>query len=144
MFFAQDPNKDPVELIDKNNTSPYLIIIASQETNGIKYYIDLEKRLMSVGYKQMFICSSAWQINFNLFFCFQLPAEYTFVQVVDFYIKLHKLFRLPYHSKIKNLMFFIEYYVYEIDGAKSFLAKKYQDIGLSIFKVNDVEEIEET
>lgn len=35
-------------MIKANNTHPYLIVIASQETNELKYYIDIEKRIMSV------------------------------------------------------------------------------------------------
>lgn len=34
-------------------------------------------------------------------------------------------------------MFFIEYYVYGIEEARIFLAKKYHDIGRSIFQTND-------
>lgn len=69
----------------------------------------------------------------NPCFCFQLPTGLEFIHALDFFIKMHKLFRLPYHPKIKNLMYFLEYFAYGIDEAKQLLAQKYQDIGVNIF-----------
>lgn len=60
--------------------------------------------------------------------------EFSFIEAVDFLIKIHKLFRIGYHPKQKNLMFFIEYYFYGINEAKDLLAQKYQVIGDAIFK----------
>lgn len=47
----QDPSADPVQLMQKH-LHPYIIAISSQIFGKIKYYIDVEKRLFSVGLNQ--------------------------------------------------------------------------------------------
>lgn len=46
----QNPLEDPVQLIQNNNNHPYLIIISSQICDKFKYYVDIEKRLVSVSF----------------------------------------------------------------------------------------------
>lgn len=48
-IYLQNPNSDPVQLKrDKNYAHTHLIVIASQDSNDMKYYIDLENKLISV------------------------------------------------------------------------------------------------
>lgn len=65
--------------------------------------------------------------------------EYSFIEAVDLFIKIHKVFQLKYDPKIRNIMYFFEYFVYGIQEAKKLIPKKYQDIGLSIFGISESE-----
>lgn len=47
-YLSQNPLEDPVELMDKSLTHPYIIAIASQIGSSFKFYIHVENRLFSV------------------------------------------------------------------------------------------------
>lgn len=44
----------------------------------------------------------------------QVPPDFTFVQVVDMFIKIHKIFNFKYNSKIKQFMLFLEHYLLKV------------------------------
>lgn len=52
-------------------------------------------------------------------FLLQLPYEWTFSQVFDFFFKAHKIFGLKFDPHIENAMIFLQSYVYKLnDGQK--------------------------
>lgn len=65
--------------------------------------------------------------------------EFSFIETVDLFIKIHKVFQLTYDPKIRTLMYFFEYFVYGIEEAKKMISKKYQDIGNVIFGLSENE-----
>lgn len=66
---------------------------------------------------------------------FQLPIEFTFIEVMDFFFKTHKVFNLPYNTKVKAFMYFFEYYVYQQPTARVHVSQKYQSIGQDIMQL---------
>lgn len=62
----------------------------------------------------------------------QLPIEFTFVDVMDFFFKAHKVFNLPHNPKMKAFMLFFEYYVYNHSSAKRLLPQKYESVGIEM------------
>lgn len=45
---------------------------------------------------------------------FKVPEEFNFIETIDLFFKIHKIFNLKFHSNIKQLMTFLEKFVYEI------------------------------
>lgn len=54
--------------------------------------------------------------------------EFSFVEVLDFFFKAHKVFNLKY-PKLKSIMYFIEHYVYKQRDARNFVPQKFQSLG---------------
>lgn len=55
--------------------------------------------------------------------------EFSFVEVLDFFFKAHKVSNLKYDPKLKSIMYFIEHYVYKQRGARNFVPQKFQSLG---------------
>lgn len=48
----------------------------------------------------------------NVFDFFKVPIEFNFVQVVDMYFKIHKVFNVEFHNKIKPVLTLINYFIF--------------------------------
>lgn len=55
--------------------------------------------------------------------------DYTFVDVMDFFFKAHKIFNLPHNPKIKSFMHFFECYIFKHINAKRLVPQKYESMG---------------
>lgn len=58
--------------------------------------------------------------------------EFSFVHVLDFFFKVHKVFNLKYNSKLKSVMCFFEYYVYKQSSARRSVPQKYLQLGREV------------
>lgn len=89
ILLFQNPNAEPMALTYSKILFPYIIIIASNLSNNVNYYINVEKHLIP------------------------LPPNSNFVNVMDMFYKIHKVFDIEYNSSLKPFMHFIEYYFYK-------------------------------
>lgn len=48
-----------------------------------------------------------------MLFLFQVPDNFDFLNAVDMFIKIHRVFHLHYNPTHKHMCNFIEYYLYE-------------------------------
>lgn len=53
-----------------------------------------------------------------ILFFLQLPYEWTFLQVFDFYFKAHKIFNLKFDEAIENAMVFLQSFIYKLDDGQ--------------------------
>lgn len=53
--------------------------------------------------------------------------EFAFIQVVDIFIKLHKVFNLEYNKEISKTMQFFEYFAYDLLDSKRFMTNRMEE-----------------
>lgn len=53
---------------------------------------------------------------FFVFFVFQVPIEFSFSQVFDLFFKIHHVFNVHYEDNLKNMMNFLQHFIYQIPG----------------------------
>lgn len=71
--------------------------------------------------KFLFISQVLWDIYFTfksvfILILLQVPEEFTFLQVVDLYFKIHFIFSVPFEPSLSQFMGVFEKHVYGIDG----------------------------
>lgn len=59
-----------------------------------------------------------------MYLAFKVPKNYSFVQAVDLFYKVHKLFHIPFHNHFQQTMAFLGAYVYENADDERFLTAK--------------------
>lgn len=87
-----------------------------------KYYIVLDNCLIPVSFatNQLDMFSLYIYIldsKFN-YMKFQLPANSNFLDALDTFYKMHKVLGLGFHSHLKLMMNFFEYFVFKTEGSK--------------------------
>lgn len=56
----------------------------------------------------------------NVFDFFKVPMSFNFIQTVDMYYKIHKVFNLEFNSKIQAVMALIDHFIFKFpQGAYS-------------------------
>lgn len=70
--------------------------------------------------------------NYYLF-SMQVPAEYSFIGVVDIFFKIHKVFNLHFDKAVHQLMLFIEYFIFGIATAYDGMTTNTKKYGKQIF-----------
>lgn len=58
--------------------------------------------------------------------------DFTFVDVMDFFFKAHKVFNLTCNPKIKLFVQFFDYYIYKHINAKRLVPQKYDSVGREV------------
>lgn len=101
LFFFQDPLADPLQLMEKHS-HPYIIAISSQITGQMKYYIDIEKRLLSVSIN-LNCWNEKWKFNAsNWLFCFLFSFVFFFLFFYSFQWNFYLLmFWISFSKPIK-------------------------------------------
>lgn len=46
----------------------------------------------------------------------QLPEDATFIDAFDIFFKAHKIFDFNYEPTLRNMMTFVENYIYKLEG----------------------------
>lgn len=93
---------------------PIIIACGSSEAEIEYYCIKLENHVFPVC-KFSSICLLIHIIFYFMLFSEQLPVNFTFPEVFDIYYKVHKIFDLCFEPNLRNMMFFIENYIYKIE-----------------------------
>lgn len=60
---------------------------------------------------------------------------FTFVEVVDLFIKLHRVFNLDYNKEFKKTMQFFEYFALDILESKQFMTSKMNETAINLLGV---------
>lgn len=60
--------------------------------------------------------------------------EYNFIQVIDLFFKVHKLFGQEFNTTIKPMMTFLEYYVYGMRESSHYLTPKIREAASKLLK----------
>lgn len=71
--------------------------------------------LRHASFPWVFSADFDWKKYFNLkipISLLQLPAGWKFLQVMDIFFKIHKVFCLDYNPSLKTMMHFIEYFLF--------------------------------
>lgn len=66
-------------------------------------------------------------------FTFQVPLQYNFIQVMDLFFKVHKIFDLDFNKSIKPMMVFLEYFIYKIRETGHYLTPRIREVADKIF-----------
>lgn len=64
-----------------------------------------------------------------------MPIDFTFVSVMDFFFKAHKVFNLACNPKMKSFVNFFDYYIYKHNDAKRLVPQKYESVGIEVIDV---------
>lgn len=80
----------PMDVINKKNTSPYIIAYGPSNNEIVQYFIVVEQQLIAV------------------------PENFDFIRTFDLMYKTHAVFNNNFGAGIKGLMAFIQHFVYEI------------------------------
>lgn len=75
----------------------------------------------------------AQSLNNDHTIIFQLPANWTFLDVMDTFFKVHKVLDLAYHPHLKLMMHFIEYFIYNNKAKNIKVSVKMQDVAHKYF-----------
>lgn len=118
-------------MIQSSYVHPYLIVIASQISDKLKFYMVIENQLLSVSASFEGILECVALSKYVYFYDFPAADGIRFHPCSWFLLKVHKLFNLQYNSKIKALMFFLECFVYKMPNAR-LQVQRYHPIGLKI------------
>lgn len=61
--------------------------------------------------------SSLWRIIWCCWFNvqFQVPSNFNFIQALDMYYKVHKVFNIPFHKHLVQVMSFFSGFVYRME-----------------------------
>lgn len=64
-----------------------------------------------------FICLIVWLLTkiLPVFFVLKVPENFQFVDVMDLFFKVHKIFDLDFHPSNKSMMNFIEVFIFEMN-----------------------------
>lgn len=120
--------------MDANKKTPCIIAVFSVISKAAKYYIQVKDRLLCV----CFVFDKAeFARNIYLPLCFfhmQLP-DVTFIEVIDFFIKVHNVFNLPYSKEIAKVMQFLEYLVYDMLTSKRFMTDKMVEVAKTMIEM---------
>lgn len=84
----------------------------------------------------MFYLNLAWlryNIKYNIYililiFCFKVPVDYKVEEVVDLFFKSHLIFELQFHPHIKNLMSFLQVFIYEMKHEQIAVTTRMKDV----------------
>lgn len=70
--------------------------------------------------KNLIMCQS----KIMNFFYFKVPKEFNFVEALDLYYKIHKVFQIPFHKHLQQVMGFIGAFVYQMNEDEALLSAK--------------------
>lgn len=101
-------------MIVKENSFPYIVAYGVSKDQIGQFYVEIEKHLFSVSRESDFSLLSTLINSFLL----QMPYDWTFLQVFDFYFKAHKIFDLKFEPAIENAMVFLQWYIYKFDDGQ--------------------------
>lgn len=62
-----------------------------------------------------------------------MPEDFSFLQIMDLFYKIHKVFNLQYNPHVKRMMNFIEYYVFEHKAKYIVLTPSMQELNHNLF-----------
>lgn len=122
-----------MELRNRNrkNTFPFLILIHTEKEK--KYYISIFDKLICVSWNIIFLSPFSqsrlkilYIFNINFFSCFpiKVPKKYDFIHVLDLFYKVHKVFYIPFHAHLQQVMGFFGSYIYDIKDDERFTTAK--------------------
>lgn len=57
-----------------------------------------------------------------------MPMGYTFIQTIDMFIKVHKVFNLEFSKEIFKAMQFFEVVAYDIQDSKRFMTNRMEEV----------------
>lgn len=120
-----------MELITDED-DPYIIAIASQLENQLKFYIEVKKKLLCVStFTITFLnyLTKFQMIDFHL----QVPVGKTFLDVLNLFYKVHKVFNLKFNKNFSAVMNFIDFYIFDVKETQRFIPEKHQEIASQIF-----------
>lgn len=101
-----------MKILNKTNEHPNLICIGTNE-NDVEYYIDVQGNLITVNFKYAESVHPCIQKNTHSFFYFfRHPNFDEFIDVLDFFIKLHKVFGLRYSPYLSQTLSFLGFFIY--------------------------------
>lgn len=99
----------------KDNDHPYIIAYGKSMTEIESFYIEVEKHLIPVctPCNENFVLWLTELIDF-----FQIPRNFSFNQVFDTFVKLHKVLNLNFDPALENMMIYIQQFFYGISDTK--------------------------
>lgn len=62
-----------------------------------------------------------------------MPTDFSFLQVMDWYFKLHHVLNIHYNPALKKMIQFIEYFVYKNQNAEISMTIKVQKMRDTLF-----------
>lgn len=130
--FFQNPNADPERLKDRSRSSPYIVAIFSMITKQANYYIYIENRALCVcklliwKVLKYVVTDSNW--NLSPSFLAQVPKNYTFIQVIDLFIKAHNVLHLNYSKEFCKVMQFLEFFIYDLTESKCHVTTRMNEV----------------
>lgn len=133
-----------MDLRDTDNMHPNIILVYSNATKNRKYYISFENYVINVSSRsqiskdqQELECRIYFLFrNFSIFIFFSIlkvPFE-NFIEVIDFYFKIHKVFGLDYNKALLQAMICIEKYIFKFTKISQQLSAKTMTTATAFFK----------
>lgn len=122
----KDPNADPLQLRNPKLKSPYIIAQFSTLTEHVAYFVDIQDGFFPVSSEIRRKFKYDW-FTYTII-SLQLPPLFSFVQAIDFLIKLHHVFNFEYCKETTKMMQFFEYVVYGMQQSKRFLTAKMLEV----------------
>lgn len=74
-------------------------------------------------------------LNYELLF--KVPKGFDFIQTVDLSCKIHHVFLLNFHSDLRQVMNFLEYFVFGFRDFKVILSSRMEELNSKLFGVNN-------
>lgn len=74
-------------------------------------------------------------LNYELLL--KVPKGFDFIQTVDLFCKIHRVFLLNFHSDLRQVMNFLEYFVFGFRDFKVILSSRMEELNSKLFGVNN-------
>lgn len=84
---------------------------------------------MCLSFFFLFLSLCPLSLSFVLFHSSQIPEGYTFIQVVDIFIKMHHVFNFEYGTEFNRIMRFLDYVFYGVKSAQIFMSNQLYILG---------------
>lgn len=98
------------------NTQPYIVAYGSSKDNITHYSISVDNDLIKVNVAFFNLGNNLFHKYFTLL---QIPDNFSFMETLDLYFKLHHVFEIKFDERLQNVMFFMKHYWFKMkDGAK--------------------------
>lgn len=69
----------------------------------------------------------------HLLFKSKVPEHFSFIEVVDMYIKIHKIFGFTYHKAISQCMLFLECKIFNMKENESLMTPNTKTVAMVVF-----------
>lgn len=102
---------------EKENNHPYIIAVGKSMGDISYYFIEIEKHLMCVS--NFDVLTTMDRSTKDLFQIFQVPQHYDFIQTLDLFFKVHKVFGMNFEPNLVPAFNFIQYFIYELNTDRS-------------------------